>query len=302
MCRPRTAGKLAAICAALVGLVSGCALPREVGTRTAGWYDRVRGGTGNPAGTPGLYLQTAVLDRTAPDPFLSQELWAAAAASNPLSAEQSALLEVNGFRARVVGGIPPARLVSLLSSPDALDPMARTVRAGEPKVVPVNGPTEAARFAVRADLKGDPAPVELADVECGLAVTARPADNGRVTLQCVPEVQHGDRQQFLKPTADGAFDRREQKPRDGYPTLGFEVTLGPGEYLVVGPTADPAGTLGGAFFVAAAGDRVRQRVLVVRAGTAGPGSAEAGPTGRPTTAAAAAQAAVRPTARGVAVR
>ena len=297
MRRPRMAAWVIAACCA----AQGCTLPKEVGTRTAGWYDRVRGGTGDPTGAGGLYLQTALLDRPAPDSFLTNELWSTSAATNPLSAEQSALLEVNGLRVRVVGGIPPAKLVSMLSSDDALSPMARSIRAGEPKVVPVNGPIDSARFAVRRDLKADPTPADLADVECGLSVTAKSADAGRVTLRCEPEVQHGDRQQYLKPTADGTgFSRREQKSKDGYPTLGFEVTVGPGEYLVVGPTVEPTGTLGQAYFNSAAGDRVRQRVLVVRAGKAGDGAAQA-PI-RPTTAAAAAQAAVRPTARGVAMR
>lgn len=303
MRRPRMAGRVVVACCALAcGLATGCVLPKEVGSRTAGWYDRVRGGTGNPAGAGGLYLQTALLDRAAPDPFLSGDLWSTTAATNPLSAEQSALLELNGVRVRVVGGIPPAQLVSLLSSEDALSPMARTVRPGTPKVVPVNGPVDAARFAVRRDLKADPSPTELTDVECGLAVTARPADGGRVTLRCAPQVQFGDRQQYLKPTADGTgFARQEQKPLDAYPTLGFEVTVGPGEYLVVGPTADPAGTLGQAFFYATAGDRVRQRVLVVRAGKAGgDGPADPKLAMRPTAAAAAAsQNGVRLTARGL---
>jgi hypothetical protein len=189
----------------------------------------------------------------------------------------------------------------MLSSEDALSPMARTLQSDVPKVIPVNGPVEALRLSVRQTLKSDPVASELMDVECGLSVTAKSPERGRVTLRCEPEIQHGERQHFLRPTAEGTgFSRQEQKPRLSYPALGFEVTLAPGEYLVVGPTAEPLGTLGQAYFYAAAGDHVRQRVLVVRAGMVGDALGDVNAPLRPTTAAAAAQAAMRPTARGVA--
>lgn len=292
MRRPRWAGGLALAFA----FAAGCAHPREASTHTTAWYDRVRGWTGLQPAEGSLVLQTCLIDRPAPDPILDHDIWDAAHTSNPLPAELSALLELNGIRVRVTGSIPPPKLLALLRSGDAVDAKLRTAKPDEPRVIPVNGPVDELRYAVFSELRADPTPTELNGVECGLAIAARPADNGRVTLHCEPRVQHGERQSWLRPTADGTgFARRDQKPTETYPTLGFEVTLAPGEYLLIGATPATGGTLGQAFFTPSAGDRVNQRVLVVQAGKAGVNSAMS--TG-PTTAAAAAQAAGRPTARG----
>ena len=51
-----------------------------------------------------------------------------------------------------------------------------------------------------------------------------------------------------------------------YPTLGFEVVLGPDDYLLIGCPADAANSLGSALFTVEVNCRPRQRVLVVRAG------------------------------------
>lgn len=283
---------------ALCSLLAGC-LPRYEGSRTARIYDRVRGWSGlGSGGDGGLYVQTAIVDQPAPDPFLTTDLWSSGTTTNPLPAETSALLEVNGLRVRITGGIPPAKLQSLLNDEVAsVSPMVRSLKPGVPKVVPVNGPTDGVRIGVRRELKVDVVPTEWDAVECGLSLNARPTDGGRVAIRCEPQVQHGDRQSWLRPAADGAgFTRQEQKPLDTYPTLGFEVTLGTGDYLIVGPSVDAVGTLGQAFFYAAAKDHLHQRVLVVRAGRFTDAPSETRPT-RMTTAAAA-QAISRPTARG----
>lgn len=284
MRRPRWAGGVLVALAAV-----GCTLPRQPVDRASSWLDRARGKGGSPLAADALVLQTTLIDQPAPDPYLTHDLWAAGAVTNPLPAELSALLEVNGLRVRVVSGVPPAKFLSLVGSDDAtVSPMVRGFEPGKPKVVPVNGPLDRAAYSVRTDLTADAAKVEVAAAECGLSITARPGPDGRVRVTCEPQVQHGDRQTWLRPTADGtAFDRREQKSLAAYPTLGWDVVLGPDEFLIVGPTADPAGTLGRAYFYADAADRVRQRVLVVKAARpTGAPNAAAVPS-RPTNAAAA---------------
>ena len=263
MSRPRTAGGLGIL--ALVVLMSGC-LPRQHAPRTAEFFDRVRGWAGGGGGT---YLQTTLIDVPAPDPYVDRDLWAAAGVGNPLGPEQTALLELNGLRVRVVSGVVPPRFLELVSSEQStLDPMLRSASADKAKVVPVNGPIPDAAFRVRTDLRADDVKVDVTGAECGLAITATPTADGKVTLRCEPRVQHGDRQAWLRPTADGTgFARAEGKPLNAYPTFAFDVAIGPHDYLIVGPTEAPAETLGELFFRAAVGDRVRQRVLVVRAGT-----------------------------------
>ena len=256
MRRPwKASGLLVLVCAA----ATGC-LFRGSDSRSAGWYDRVRAMTGS-----GPAIRTVLIERPAGDPFLSRGLWASA--GKPLTHEQSALLARNGLRVGVLTGMVPGEFEQLITSEHAtINPMHRTLQPNKPKVVPVNGPLERCSYRAFHDLAADPTPVELAAAECGLSVTARPGEGDRVTLVCEPQVQHGDKQAWLKPSADGTeFTRRDAKPLEAFPTLGFEVTLGPQDYLVVGPADEPADTLGQAFFYAATENRARQRVLVIRA-------------------------------------
>lgn len=265
MPRPRMAGGIACVILAVIA-VGGC-VPRQQTIRTAEFFQRVRGWAGVQSGS-GVYLQTALIDVSAPNPYLDHELWSAASVTNPVSPEQTALLELNGLRVRVISGVAPPRFLEMVTSEHTvLNPMLRSAPPDTPKVIPVNGPLAQARCRVRPDLKSDDTELSLTDVECGIRITARPTENGKITLLCEPQMQHGDSQAWIRPRADGTgFTRQEQKAQSDYTTLSWEITAGPHDYLIVGPCEDPAGTLGEVFFHSRTGEQVRQRVLVVRAG------------------------------------
>ncbi len=252
-------GRVLAVAATL--LAAGCLLPKAADLRPATLWDRVRGGT-----TDGLVVRTGLLDRPAGDAYLGQGVWATA--GRPLPPELTTLLAHNGLRVGVFTGIIPGEFDKLIRSDAALvDARDRPLQPGRSKVVPVNGPVDRVALAVLADLAADPSPLDLTAVECGLQITARPTGSDLVELVCEPQIQYGDKQTLLKPTSDNTgFTSQERKPLKTFPALTFTVTLGPADYLLVGPTAEPAGKLGGAFFVDATPDQVRQRVLVVRAG------------------------------------
>lgn len=264
-----------------VALACGCFGPVP---RTAGWLDQVRG-RGGPLPTDGLYLQTVLIDQPAGDAYLNREIWTAA--SKPLTHPHAILLAQNGLRVGIVTGPLPGEFDRLLSTEaTVINPMLRTVQPGKPKVVPLNGPLERAQYQVIHDLAADPTNIDVMAAECGLAVTATQEGTARLRLHCEFQVQHGDRQAWLKPTADGSsFARQDHKSQESYPTLAFDVTLSPNDYLIVGTSETPAEKLGQACFIHAAEGRVRQRLLVIRAGH---GNRPAEP-GRPTAAAAAAQ-------------
>jgi len=87
-------------------------------------------------------------------------------------------------------------------------------------------------------------------------------------VHCEFQIQHGERQPWLRPTSDGSgFARTDQRATESYATLAFDVTLGRSDLLVVGATDDPGEKLGQAYFFANAVDRIRQRVLLVQVGT-----------------------------------
>jgi hypothetical protein len=139
-------------------------------------------------------------------------------------------------------------------------------------------------YAILPGLKADRVGVSLAGAECGFEVTPTAAAGDRIGLTLKPQVQHGSRQSWIKAAADGsgfAWDHR--RPLEDYPAFACSVTVNKGDYLVVGATDKPAGTLGEAFFFAKEPGRVRQRVLVIRANRGGagdPGLADTAP--RPT--------------------
>lgn len=213
--------------------------------------------------SPVTVLRTAIADRPAGDYYLSNEIWAGA--TRPLPHELAALLARNGLRAGIISGVPPAAFVALLGNPGALlDPKDRGFFPGKSGVIPVAGPLPRAEFALTATVAADPVPHSFDAAECALSVALTKLEGGRVELECEPRFQYGEPRGFILPTADATFTRRERKMREPLAHLTFKVKLDPGEALIFGPTDEPVGTLGGAFFVEANPSRARQRLLVVQ--------------------------------------
>lgn len=282
----------AAVCGLFL-LAAGCFPAGTVKGRP--WYDPaglVAGSTA-PAGKQAI-LRTVLLDQPAGDQYLTTDLWKQADSAVP--PEVSALLAENGLRVGRISGNPPPAFLKLLTTESAtIRPVESRCPQNEAKVVPVNGPVPQAKFQAWAEVGGKPAPFDLQNAECGMAVTPKPGEPGRVVLAVEPKAQHAAKQGWLRPNADlTGFAWAEGKPTETFPKLAFEATVGPQEYLIIGPTETPMGKLGGAFFVSADEARPRMRVLVVR-GWIGPESADEG--GRRPTASVAAQAG-RAVARG----
>lgn len=243
----------------LLAVSAGC-LPKAEQLRPAAIWDRMRG-----AGPGGFVVRSALIERPAGDAYLNRGLWAEA--GRPLAPELTALLGQNGLRVGVFTGVLPGEFDRLVQTGHStIDAMDRSFAPGRAKVLPVNGPSDRAAFRLLTDLAASPVPCDFVAVECGFSVTASKFDGDRVKLVLEPQLQHGDKQLYLKASADETgFTRQDRKPLEAYAALTFEVTVGPKDYLIVGPTADPADTLGSAFFFHATPDRVRQQLLVIRA-------------------------------------
>jgi len=223
--------------------------------------------TVSPDGETPLTYHTRLIDQPAGSFYLNSGLWDDAI--NPLNHEQTTLLALNGIRIGVVGSQPPAELERLATS-DAtcLSPMLRSGSVGRPRVIPVNGPVESCTFGVKAALNAEAKPAKFELVECGFIATATALPGDQLKVHCEFQIQHGERQPWLRPTSDGSgFARTDQRATESYATLAFDVTLGRSDLLVVGATDDPGEKLGQAYFFANAVDRIRQRVLLVQVGT-----------------------------------
>jgi hypothetical protein len=253
-----------AVLVVCVCVLAGC-LPRWKSTPQRSWHDPFDVFGKAPTSNT-VYLMTTLIDQPGGDPYLTDGLWASA--ERPLPHEVAALLAENGLRVGLISGIPPAEFHALVTSEKAtVNRKAHVRQAKESKIVPINGPTDLVKVKLTTDLKKDATALEGRQFECGFDVTVEPADQGRVKVKILPVVQHGQKESWLKAAADGSgFLWDSHKTQQPMPALSFELVMAPGDFLVVGPTARPAETVGDAFFFVKEPGRIRQRVFVLRAG------------------------------------
>lgn len=245
------------------------------------------GGFGNSFGNafdveaaPGVYVESVLFERPLGDPLINGDIWGRD--SGGLSPQTRVLLEENGLRVAVLGGnLPPEFLRMLESGDGAVSPQGYTFGNRTEIVVPTVGPLATCEFCVRTELGGERETKKLKTVHGGFRIQPRTANDGRVKLTLEPQVQHGERQDFIRPASDTTgFTFQSELPHERYESLGFEVSLGAGEYLLIGwPAADEGDsrTLGSTLFCVDGKGEPRQRVLVLRAGSRGAAPAVANP-------------------------
>jgi hypothetical protein len=238
-------------------LVCGCVLPGV--PRPDGQTTSLKPAAG-PRGPDALGLEVAVLEVPIGDRYVNAGLWATID-EQVVALDHMAVLDDNGFRAGLVGGVRPTEfddlLKSLRSNPD---PHWVQMRAGRAKVLPLGGARSVCEFRLITD--GQPAPPKAIEkARCAVQVTPTLTADGGVKLAFVPMVQHGARSVWTIPTGDD----ETATPADSFPALGWEVTAAAGEFVVIGTHFEKAGTLGYACFVDPDGAKPVQRLLAIRA-------------------------------------
>lgn len=245
----------------------------------AGCFDRkaktdapVRARSFGPVAPPteGVYVDHVLIEQPLGDAFLNRDLWAAGPPAAPPAV--TALLAENGLRATVFGGnLPPQFQKLVASEPDTVNSRRFVFGTAKEHVVPTAGPHEACAFDFLPDLAGRRTRFNLSQARCGVLVRPEPAGDGRIRVKCEPQIQHGERREWLRPAEDATqFVMHGEVPTERFPDLTFDVVLGPNEFLAIGWQAAPSETLGAAMFSVEANGRPRQRVLVLRAGQLGP--------------------------------
>jgi hypothetical protein len=284
-CEPmRRAWWVIVVCAASVG----CFTRPERPTGTS-----VARSLAPAAPVEGVYLESVLFERPLGDKFLDRDLWAG---TLPVGGQEvRALLSENGLRVAVLTGSVPQRFQTMLESEsEAISGRGLTFASRKDEVLPTSGPHERCEFGLLADLAGKRAAVSFAQARCGVQVRPEALPDGRVRVFCEPQIQHGEKREWLRPSADfTGFVKFEEVPLAHYPWVAFDATLGRNEYLIIGWPADQPDTLGAALFGVQANGQPRQRVLVIRTRHANPGAASdlpsLGPTRRPSVAAEAAR-------------
>jgi hypothetical protein len=256
-------------CQAVVALVCaglcGCATTKLEPTAP---HFAAAGPFAGAAGADVVQMDVAVIERPYGDDFLNRGLWDFAD-EQAVGLERKPTLDENGFRVCQIGGMTPAGLQKLLTSPrSCTDPRRVQVHAGQAVPVPLGAPWKHCRFRLHQD--GQATAVDFEDAACLLEVTPTLTDDGKIRLQFTPHVKHGaPALEFAarqEPSGALRWDRQNERPDECYTRLSWDMTIAPNEFVVIGTRLDRPDTLGQTYFLPAPDDIRVQRVLVIRTG------------------------------------
>jgi hypothetical protein len=210
-----------------------------------------------------VLIDIAVLERPVGDHYVNVRLWDAAD-EQVIPPERRAVVEDNGFRVGMIGGTLPAELQDILGSKRSCpDPRRIQTHAGNATTLTFGTSLPLCQFDLHDDDKVTA--VRLPQADCILRVTPTFSDGGRTRLQVVPEVLHGDTALLPRPAADrSGWELHQHRAAEPYTVSAWDVTLAPGQYLVVGARFDRPDTLGQRTFIHGEPNPV-QYLLILRA-------------------------------------
>lgn len=217
-----------------------------------------------------IALFVAVAERPVGDRYLNHDLWEFADEQTPFRHDEfdrKLLLDQNGFRVGLLGGIPSGPFQNLLSARNCPDPRCIRLAVGTPTAIDVGEVWSTCDFQLI--FKDQPHAVSLTQAQCRLQLLAHLDGTDKVRLVVTPMIRHGAQQ--LTPRAvqdpDGSrrWDLQVRHPEETYQWLNWTVTLGTNDYLVVGGRMDRTESLGRRLFLFTETKAPVQRVLVIRA-------------------------------------
>lgn len=257
---------LLAVVLALASGVIGChCLPGTPGGDSAPMSD-ARRTTDSATQEQVVFLDVALIERPRGDYFLEQELWELGNEQG-IDLESKPMLEENGLRICQIGGLLPARLQALLTSPRTC-PDPRRLRAEPDQPTPVQVGPMRPKVAFQLRQGNSSQPLNLEQAHCFFEVLPSLEGEQGLRLRFTPRIRHGKTriEPHVTRDPDGplrwAVEARE--PIEDFPQLRWELTVGPNEYVVIAGRPDRPETLGAAYFMPTAG-RNQQRVMVIRA-------------------------------------
>jgi hypothetical protein len=229
-----------------------------------------------PTGKDVVQLYIALIERPARDPYLDDKVWELAdeqgvRVDGVIDLLRKATLADNGFRVAQLAGSPPPELYRLLSSArSCANPRCVTLHAGQPTPVHLGPICPECCFELHRDGGGES--VELGQAHCLLEVVPTLDDGGRVVLHFTPTIRHGQTRLVTKPAVDPSgpryWDLQAEQPTESYAWLGWDLSVGPNEYVLIGTRTDHPETLGARCFLRDEDPAPVQRLLVLRVGRA----------------------------------
>jgi len=213
------------------------------------------------------------------DPEANQQLWQEVD-EQQFPAELRRRLSRNGFRLGLLDGQIPAVLSKLLEIRDESRPTGGTsqidlaeldcegppikrhleIRAGQPKMIVTSGVYD--QLPVLISESGELGGETYSQAQAVLVVKTFPQGDGRVRVELVPELQHGElRQRWVG--QDGMWRLEAGRQQRVFEEMAFSATLSPGCMLLVSSLPDRPGSLGHHFFTEDNG-KPQQKLLVLR--------------------------------------
>jgi hypothetical protein len=150
----------------------------------------------------------------------------------------------------------------------------RRLYANNPAALAIHGPEPISECQVRTSLDNPATTVRHEQARFNLSVTPIRASEGRITLKCAPEIEHYEKKNWL-PTGAAGPGWLGNRPAERFDKLGWEATLSPREFLVVGAHYERGNWLGNQLFVGGPERERSQYLLILRAGQLD--ASEAGP-------------------------
>lgn len=196
-----------------------------------------------------------------------------------VAAEVRRQLATHGFRAGIIGGRVPRVLEEKL----ALGEQPKVTEAGRAVNFDdegtINGRYLQLRVGKKGEIQASPLEEEIsvlfpADGQLNgqtyrqaqgvFLIKAYPEEGGLVRLQLVPEIQHGKVEQRYLPSQEGVIMLQPSRQRETFNKLRTQVSLAPGQMLMVGCQVDRAGSLGDRFFSEQRQGQREQKLLLIR--------------------------------------
>jgi hypothetical protein len=248
-----------ALLAMLLSCMGGCTLPAHVAGLP--WMDRFRPPA--PIDVNAITIETALIERPLGDEYLCRELWQDTD-ELVVGLKQRQALQENGLRVGQMVGTPPTGFQMLLLSPRyCSNPSRLTVPAG--KTIPQYiGPIQP-HCSFDMMLEAGKSELEVDQARFGFDVVATLTTDGRTRLVFTPKVETGENLlPFQASPEQSSWIMRIERPSRKFTDLSWEVTLSPGQYVVVGCRPEKAASFGQCAFVQEDGALPVQRLLVIR--------------------------------------
>ncbi|MGO9113306.1 MAG: hypothetical protein ACLP9L_29085 [Thermoguttaceae bacterium] len=160
------------------------------------------------------------------------------------------------------GDVQQVRISDLLTQPRVSAQHLQT-RAGQRYEIVASGVIE--KMPILVTEAGEIRGLTYEQAQGIFALHATPQPDGRVELELIPEIHHGENRQHI--VGDQSIFRFETgRPKRAFEELKLTAVMGPGAMLLLGSQPNRQGSLGHYFFLESNGrdDRLDQKLILVR--------------------------------------